>query len=322
MKIELVVQNNKTGIIYDVSELASDISWETEITEQPGKLTFNFVSDGKANFNEGSPVYLKVDGQGIFYGWVFTKKYSKDEIIQVTAYDQIRYLKNVDTYVLPSMTSSEIFIKICKDFQLKYKVVEGSEYKLPPSVNDAKTLGSIIQSALDATLSSFGKWFIVYDEFGTLVHRDIVNLKTNLVFGDESGLIDYDYQTSIDDSYNQIKLVRDNKDTKKREVYLVKDSNNIQLWGLLQYYEKVDENMNAAQIMAKADNLLKLHNSVTRPLSLECLGNFKVRAGSGIYLSIKKLGDVAVNQYAMVKKCTHKIKNNLHTMNLKVELVI
>ena len=35
---------------------------------------------------------------------------------------------------------------------------------------------------------------------------------------------DFDYEGSIDDSYNYVELTKDNKQSKKREVYVVKDS--------------------------------------------------------------------------------------------------
>ena len=45
---------------------------------------------------------LLVNGKTVFYGFVFTKQRDKTNgggVIRCTAYDQIRYLKNKDTYV-------------------------------------------------------------------------------------------------------------------------------------------------------------------------------------------------------------------------------
>jgi len=76
--------------------------WETTRAGQPGKLTFNVVKDNMIDFQEGNPVIFRVDGQDVFFGFVFTKGRDKDQIIKVTAYDQLRYLKNKDTYVYES----------------------------------------------------------------------------------------------------------------------------------------------------------------------------------------------------------------------------
>lgn len=95
-------------------------------------------------------------------------------------------------------------------------------------------------------------------------------------------LTGYQYSRSIDgDTFNQIKLVRDNKDAGKQEVYIAKDSETIRQWGLLQYYEKVDDGMNAEQIKEKADALLQLKNRVRQTLSLERTGRSVAAGRSG-----------------------------------------
>lgn len=67
--------------------------------------------------------------------------------------------------------------------------------------------------------------------------------------GDRSIATGYTYESEIDsETYNKIKLVRDNKTTGKRDVYIFQDSNNMTFWGVLQDYETVQEGMNEAQI--------------------------------------------------------------------------
>lgn len=59
----------------------------------PGKLVFKVLKDDILDFSEGSPVRMKVDGDNVFFGFVFKQQRTKDKIITVTAYDQLRYLK-------------------------------------------------------------------------------------------------------------------------------------------------------------------------------------------------------------------------------------
>ncbi len=73
------------------------IQWNTERYGSPSSLKFTVIKDPSLNFSEGDAVRMKVDNQEVFYGFVFTKKRSKDESIDVVAYDQMRYLKNKDT---------------------------------------------------------------------------------------------------------------------------------------------------------------------------------------------------------------------------------
>lgn len=326
MNIELLIQDNQTGRIYDASTLLIGASWSGQLSEQPGKLTFDLVRDGTLQFFEGSRISLRVDGFKLFFGWVFAKSRKDSETTSVTAYDQLRYLKNKDTYVfpmkgVPTATASERFAKICSDFKLTHKVVHPSLHPLPAKLFDNKTLADICQDGIDTTLIDTGQWFLIRDHFGALEFLDIAKLKTNLVLGDASLMTGYDYQTSIDEATaNQIKLVQENKATAKRDVYIVQDRANIDRWGLLQHHEKLNENMNAAQINARAAQLLKLKNRVTRKLQLDCLGDFRVMPGNGVWVETQ-LDDMRLNRYMMVHACSHTLKNCLHNMKLTLEVV-
>lgn len=326
MQIELIIQDSKSGDAWDMSELVnSGINWETNIAEQPGKLTFEYIDQENISINEGSPVSFKIDGQGIFFGYVFKKELSKNGKISITAYDQMRYLKNKDTYVFSGLTASKIFLRITSDFKLKAEVVNASTYVVAPRVHDNKTLFETIQYGIDETLINTGNWYMLRDNFGKLQFININTLKTDLFIGDESLLADYDYSSSIDDdSYNQIKLIQENKETQKREIYIVKDSSTIKQWGLLQYFEKMDENANAAQIRARADMLLKLKNRATKKLNLTALGDLRVFAGTGVVVGISDLEKegIAANQYFMVTQCTHSFSNDMHTMQLELQVSI
>ena len=324
MNIELIVQNNNDGKIYDISDLIQDIEVDTEIEETPGKLTFDFIhiNPNIQYISEGSPISLKVDNNNVFWGYVF-KIGKKKGKVSLTAYDQLRYFKNKDTYVFSNLSCEGIFTKICKDRQIQYKVINGCNHILPERINDNKTFAEMIQYSFDKTLIDIGKWYFMRDNFGTLEMLEVSKQQTNLAIGDESLLIDYDYESSIDDdTYNQVKLVKENKETKKREIYIVKDSSNIKKWGLLQLYETVDEKANEAQIKEKAEQLLKHHNKPKRTLKLDCLGDFRVKVGCGVYLIIKDLeNDIPYKKDVIVTKVTHSFKNCSHKMNLEVKIV-
>ena len=85
--IELLIQNGNTIYTPLVPEgLTLDLE-----RKQTGKLTFSVVKDEIINFTEGNSVSLKVDGQPMFYGFVFSKQRDKTNNIKVVAYDQMRY---------------------------------------------------------------------------------------------------------------------------------------------------------------------------------------------------------------------------------------
>ena len=108
-------------------------------------------------------------------------------------------------------------------------------------------------------------------------------------------------------------MIYDDEDTGKRDVYTAKDAEKILEWGILQYFDKVSKGENG---QAKADALLQLYNKKTRNLKItNALGDVRVRAGSMVVVSLD-LGDVRVNNFMLVEKCSHKFKLNEHLMDL------
>ncbi len=308
--IELIIQNG-SNIYYPVVE--ESITWETARKGVPGILNFTVVKDEVLNFQEGNAVRLKVDGNNAFYGFVFKKERDKGNTIQVTAYDQLRYLKNKDTYVYTNKTASDVVKMIAADFKLNVGTIEDTEYIIASRVEDNKTLFDIIQNALDLTLQNRKKLYVLYDDFGKLTLKNVESMKLNLMIDDETAE-NYSYISSIDgETYNKIKLSYENKETSKREIYISQDTSNINQWGVLQYFETIEETTNGK---VKADALLSLYNRKTRNLTIKnAFGDVRVRGGSSIIINLN-LGDVIVKNYMIVEKVKHTFKNNEHFMDL------
>lgn len=329
MNIVATIFDNRHNKLFDVSEaIVSDITIASFIEDQPNKCTFEIIKKDELAFWEGATVAIVLDDIKMFKGFVFSKERNKDvDLITVTAYGQMRYLKNKDTYVFEGKTSDEIFSKICTDFVIPHKIVDRSNFICGPRPYDNKPLYDIIKTSLQDTLINTKQWFIIRDNFGVLEHVNVNSLFSGFVIGDQSGLMDFKYQTSIDSNvYNQIKLFRDNKDSGKRDIFIVNDTinggQNLKEWGILQLYESVPENLNLKQIEQKAEGMLKLCNDTKRTLKLESIGIPSISAGSIIACNIADLGDMSLNNYLLVQACTHKISNNMHTMTLEVEVLV
>ncbi len=317
--IKLVMQNTSNGEIHDISQLVTELSWDTIRIGKASELAFTLVVDKELDISEGSIIYFKKDDTPVFYGYIFKISRSTDDTISITAYDQLRYLLNKDTYIFKNQKAHEIVHKIATDFNMRLGTLEDTEYKIPLMVEDGQTLLDMIYKALDNTLINAGEMYVLYDDFGKLTLRNIKNMFTNLIIGDHSLLTSYSYDRSIDgDSYNKIKLYKDNKETGKREVYIVKDSSNIGKWGLLQYYEKVNDKLNDAQIRKRAKQLESVKNRVVRGLSIECIGDLSIRAGTSIYVDITGLH---LKQRFIVDSAKHKFSDHQHTMSLTLKVI-
>lgn len=321
--LELIIQSSEDGTIYDMSNIANSIKTTKPLNNSAGKCSFSIdTNKNKIKIPMGSTVSLTVvengKKKGKFFGYVFSTEPNGNQV-SITAYDQLRYLKNNESYVLTGTTMEKLIKRIGMDFQLRLGTIEGMNYILPERVEDNKSLGDIIQRALDFTLQGTGKQFIIRDEFGYLCCRDVSKLVTNLIISDVSLLKEYNYKESIDNTaYNSIKLYKDNKSSGKREIYVAMDSNNIKRWGKLQLFQSIDENVTEAQAVEKANQLLKLYNRVEKTLTLRCKGCIDLEPGSGIYLEITDIPGTIFKQTALITKIEDTYENGIHNMDLEV----
>ena len=307
---EVLIQNGETVYTPVVME---GLTWDTERKGSPGKVSFSCVSDDKLKVEEGNCVLIREDGKDIFYGFIFTIKRSESYKVEFTVYDQLRYFKNKETYVITNKKSSDVLRIIAKDFRLNVGAIEDTKYIIPSLIEDNQELFDVMQDALDEELKNSGVLYVLYDECGNLCLRNYENMLVQILIDEETAQ-KFDYTSTIDnDTYNQVKLFYDNEDTGMRDVYMTKSSANINKWGLLQYSESLKEGENGK---AKAEALLKLYNAKTKSLKINgCAGDSRVRAGSCVVVRLN-LGDTKLDNLMLVEKCKHTYKNDLHTMDL------
>ncbi|MEC0310189.1 hypothetical protein P4H67_25880 [Paenibacillus lautus] len=325
MTLDVKILNRQgTSGEWDVSEIVEGLSWKTSRIGKAGSVSFKLVKgspfeSSDFTYNNGDIVRVRVDKTNVFHGYIFSIDEGRDEAVTITAYDQIRYLMNVDTYVFKGVTATEILQRIAKDFGLKLGTVADTGYKIPTMSEDSQKLLDIVTKGITLTFSNTGKDYCLYDDFGALCLRGINDVQLDLIVGDGSLMYDYEIKRSIDsDTYNQIKLYKDNKDTGNREIYLAKDSVNIKRWGLLQLYQGVDEDMNKAQINALLSKLATLKNRETKSLKVSALGDIRVRAGMRVRIVISEYG---VDQALLVDECSHDFDGAAHTMSLDLRVV-
>lgn len=313
-EVRILIENNNGKILQPA--VLDGLTWETTRKGAPGKLAFRVVVDDLLDFQEGNPVRMWHGDDKVFKGFVFSKKRDKDGVIAITAYDQLRYLKNKDIYYYTNLKANEVIERLAADFQLQVGEIEDTGYVIPKYRGSNETLFDIIQSALDHTLQNNKKMYVLYDDFGKLMLKDIDNMHVEILVDAETAE-DFDYESSIDkETYNKIKLYYDNKDEGKRDIYISQDSANQAKWGILQLCESINPKK-ALNPANKADSLLSLYNRVHRSLSIDnAAGDNRVRAGTGVMVNLN-LGDVGIDgKWMLVESAKHKYSNNQHTMDL------
>lgn len=318
MKTELLIANKSSGKIWECSNSVTTVSWETNRTDSPGKLTFTIIKSGDLSFTEGDVVRFSVDGQLQFYGWVFTKSKDRWGQIDVTCYDRLRYFKANASYAFYGQTAGAIIQQIAGDLQVDVGTIASTGYAIPSLVEEDQSCLDIIGSAVQQTLLNTGDIYVFYDDGNGVALRRPEDMISNVVIGEKSLLLDYTYKTDIDEqTYNSIKLARPNEDTGMADVFVAQDSNTIAQWGLLQLYQTIDGDVNDAQAKAQASASLQYYNRRMRTLSVESLGVPGLRAGMMVLMKVPYLGDINLDQYVLLEKVTHTWENEVHTMKFE-----
>jgi len=317
LNVELLIGDESGTKAYQPA-VQEGIEWSTERKSTPGKLVFKVLKDDMLDFSEGCPVRLKVDDDNVFFGFVFKQQRTKEQIITVTAYDQLRYLKNKDTQVYEGKTAAQFIEMIAADYALNVGTLEDTGFVIESRVEENTSLFEMISNALDLTLTNTGEMYVLFDDFGKLTLKGLPSMYVGvpgayLMIDEETGE-NFDYTSSIDDNtYNKIKLTYDNEDSGYRDVYIAQDFSNINKWGILQYFDTLQKGENG---QVKADALLKLYNKKTRSLKItNALGDNRVRAGSMVIINLD-LGDMKLKNWMLVEKCAHTYKEGEHWMDL------
>lgn len=329
MSMEFLIETSD-GKLYEISDLITSISWTDVLNDGCSKLEFEYLAVD-LNIQNGNIVRFIYNSAKVFYGVVFVVNPKKNKVVFVTAYDQLRYCKAKDTVVCNKDSATTLVKKMCNYLNLNAGALADTGYTLATGYWSDKAWLDCVYGALDDTLRYNGKWFSLRDEFGSVCLRNLTDLETDLVIGDGSLCYDYNYKKSIDDDfYNQVKLAAKNESTGKLDLYVVKDSASIKKYGgaPLQYFETIDagssssdskskkKSISKAQIVAKANALLKLYNGETETLTLDCLGDTSIRAGSSFHGLVS---EILLNKRLIVKSATHTFLP-AHTMSLEVRI--
>lgn len=323
MKLKIYETSSRNQQKYDITDIVSGPKWTTGLNSQPGIFEFSMEIDSVVYLRDGDTIELVIDGKNVFKGKVFNRKKSKQKLWKIVAYDSKRYLQNQDTIVFGVNKLSDRFNNICQIQGIPHKVLDANGYQLASKVEDNESYFSMLEAAIAEVRENNNARFGIRDNFGTLELFDLNRGITKLVVGDKSLLTDYAYEASIDDSYNVVKVIKEDSETKKRQIYTASNSALIDRWGKLQMVEKVtDSDINAAQLKQRATDLLSANAKEVRTLSLDAVGSFPLEAGNSFTLDIAELRGEGFGSdtLALITKCVHNF-DTAHTMSLEVEVI-
>jgi hypothetical protein len=323
MSHKLLIYNAESNTMYDYAPITQKVTYTTNRNGSAGKLTFSFLQQKPINLTEGAKVQFYVDGKEIFHGFVFITEQDRWGIVSVTAYDQLRYLKAKSSYSFVGKKLGEIIQQIATDMQLQVGTLEDTGYIIPTLTKENTECLDIIEYGLQVTQYNTGKIFVFYDDFGKLSLKEAKNMTSDILIGNGSIITDYSYKSDIDsDTYNLVKLVRPNKETGQEDTYIFKDSSTIKKWGLLQKYEKVDENLNEAQINQQGNIMAAYYDRVLKTISVDGVGGVPgIKAGAMVTFKIKDIPELAVGYRLVLDKVKHTFSDREHTMSIEAKII-
>ena len=322
--VQTTVLNDSNEIIRtiqtDYADVASKIELTTQRFDNPASLSFTCLEDSGIAISEGSSVELSVSGKKLFKGYVFTAERNREGEVSYTARDQLRYLKANASYLFQNMSLPQIIQRIAEDFGLTVGEMEEPGYVFPYLDKENETCMDIIFDAVSQAIAQTGKIYNFYDDCGKLTLKEAKNMYIQTMIGDKSLVTDYTYKRDIDsDTYNRVKLVRKNEKSGRTDVYIHEDTDTIKTWGLLQYYDEVDENLNEAQIDEMCKQYLQYYNRVLQTITIDAIGIPGLRAGMIIPVKLGTIKELSVVRLMLTEKVTHTFEDGGHTMSIEVK---
>jgi hypothetical protein len=333
-KISLIVQDSYTNSIYDLSHMNESITWTTSRDKaQPGTLTFlvkeGIVDDGVI-INPGSHVRFGVNGISYFLGRIqepsLLNSVQDGVLYSFTANNGLDILAAEESATRTAgQTASEFFdslmlqqsarIQSVGGLPLRWAVREPSTAHLSEHYYLGEPLYSMLSDCLTDTHIAEPRQYMVRDNAGILEFRELQALKTPYILGDDSYVGSYVYGVNLDNTYNLIKVVRDNAEIGMRDTWHVYDSESVGRHGYKQLVVEADEHMNDGQINEMARLYLTALNRPNRSMRLECLGINGLQAGDGIRVQTAR---ARIDSWHWIEEITHVYTLEAHKMDVMV----
>lgn len=289
------------------------VLWDTYREGAPARAEIELLDGGTIPLSEGDRAVLSVGGEKIFCGYVFQKIRDCAGRLRVVCYDQLRYLKNRDSYVFSYKTAAEIIKNIADDHGLVCGELEDTGYRIPSLAVSSASMIDIIADALDITESNTGREFVLLDDRGKLELCSPQNLVVEDVLT-EGCAESFELRSSIDlGVYNKVKVCK--KRENGREIAVASDEELIKKWGELQLLS------NSGKV-ADAAALLRSRSSPQRVLKIEnARGDARVRGGVAVGVDVD-LGGETLRKFVRVEHARHKFRGGLHLMTLSCSVLI
>ncbi|MGQ5708832.1 XkdQ/YqbQ family protein [Lactobacillus sp. PSON] len=321
---------NPKGTEYELKDVASNIKWSTDMNFSAGELTFDLVEKPTLVIPyTGDIISFSWDKKKIFYGYVWKYQVKKDNVISVTCYDPMRYLKNQDSIVFKTGTITDRFNDVCNRAGIKHRVVKNSTHKVAAEICEGKTYFDMLKSAMDKTYTATNHKYFLFTKYDTVELRRVPNRKLKFYVGSKSGMTGFTYSVDINNTANVVKVIKkDSKKSKtksataKAKAKSTKETpantsfrtmasaagRSPQQWGNLQVIVNAKDKANQAQMLKQARDTLRQKNMANKTLTIDCIGNLNLIPGNAVTIKITDMKKTLKD--CPIIKAVHNFDNN------------
>ena len=295
----------------DLTKYVISYDWSGNIEQAGRKLNFSLVTNPydrnfvSADLKLGDTIEFYGDNNLLFTGRIFLMDRKTDSYTyEYVAYDSLIYVAKSKLFQkYEKVPVKQVIQSVCDYYGLKIKSMSADCDKVISFIADKMTGTEIIKKALELLTEQTQKQYhILYIQNQIQVIRDDEIIDTyNIVAG--KNLISASHSASLEDMVNQVKIV----DKDGNVLGEVSNSNDLQ-YGVIQDYYTIDEKQNS-QTAARA--LLK---SVKENTSCSAIGNVQCISGYSVYLQVEN-----IKARFRIVSDSHKISNNMHTMDLTLD---
>ena len=298
-------------------------TWKTSRIAMPiGNLSFSYLRSSDVQMQMGDRITVQADNRRatstpeiIFTGIVFKTEYDENELIHVTAYDCLRYLKAKSSYVWEKKTLPQMVAQIASEYKLPVGILADTGVPITDVCENQGILDMLTTFLLETNMKSGDLFNLYVNGRGQICIQRVQDMYVpDPMIGDDSLMYGYQFSESIDENtYNAISVVRKDKQSGKTNIVFEKDEESIERYGMLTMVKNSDNETATQKEWATA--LLSQRKYPTLSSSIKALGDFRVRAGSLIDVSI---GDIGIHQTRfVVDRCTHTMTSGSHVMQIE-----
>ena len=322
MALQFILIKEKIG--YDISDIVQKTIWSGRKNSPARSLQLVLIDDptlgntsrAEIDVYKGNHIIFSEDGTELFRGIIMRQVQTQEHTLTITAYDNAIYLSNNrGSFTYSKKTLTEIFLDICKKYEISRGDTASVTYKVPVLSEVNVTIYDAICNALSQTYKGTGERFYILSKRGQLhlIRRKEQITKLVLETGSEGSnygnLTQYSYSKDISKTRTRLKLISREGST----IAQWSDPDLEERIGMMQDVQTPDDTLSKANLKTMVITMLNELKKPAESLNVTALGISTIYSGMAVYVSIP---DINIGRTFYVDSDTHTWDGDYHTMKL------